>query len=115
MQGREKDVTIFSCVRASETKGIGFVSDFRRMNVGITRAKSSVLVCISFALTNKYYFFASSYFTSHFRDLACVVDQVVGSASTLKRGDEHWNNLVQSAEKRDCFFKVNARFTRRLT
>ncbi|XP_074282276.1 putative helicase MAGATAMA 3 [Silene latifolia] len=43
-QGREKDVTIFSCVRASKDKGIGFVSDYRRMNVGITRARSAVLV-----------------------------------------------------------------------
>ncbi|ONK60305.1 uncharacterized protein A4U43_C08F16750 [Asparagus officinalis] len=43
-QGREKDVAIFSCVRSNEGKGIGFVSDFRRMNVGITRARSSVLV-----------------------------------------------------------------------
>uniref|UniRef100_A0A1D1XNF7 Putative helicase MAGATAMA 3 n=1 Tax=Anthurium amnicola TaxID=1678845 RepID=A0A1D1XNF7_9ARAE len=43
-QGREKDVVIFSCVRANSGKGIGFVSDFRRMNVGITRARSSVLV-----------------------------------------------------------------------
>ncbi|KAF9609127.1 hypothetical protein IFM89_013381 [Coptis chinensis] len=42
--GREKDVAIFSCVRASKDKGIGFVADFRRMNVGITRARSSVLV-----------------------------------------------------------------------
>ncbi|XWS55196.1 hypothetical protein CRYUN_Cryun10bG0153800 [Craigia yunnanensis] len=72
-QGREKDVVIFSCVRASKDRGIGFVADFRRMNVGITRAKSSILV--------------------------------VGSASTLKN-DEHWSNLVESAEKRGCFFKV---------
>ncbi|XP_078172250.1 putative helicase MAGATAMA 3 isoform X2 [Carex rostrata] len=43
-QGREKDVVLFSCVRANEGKGIGFVSDFRRMNVGITRARSSILV-----------------------------------------------------------------------
>ncbi|XP_058214440.1 probable helicase MAGATAMA 3 isoform X1 [Rhododendron vialii] len=43
-QGREKDVAIFSCVRASKEKSIGFVADFRRMNVGITRARSSVLV-----------------------------------------------------------------------
>ncbi|KAE9447866.1 hypothetical protein C3L33_20240, partial [Rhododendron williamsianum] len=41
-QGREKDVAIFSCVRASKEKSIGFVADFRRMNVGITRARSSV-------------------------------------------------------------------------
>ncbi|XP_050228879.1 probable helicase MAGATAMA 3 [Mercurialis annua] len=43
-QGREKDVAIFSCVRANKDRGIGFVSDSRRMNVGITRAKSTVLV-----------------------------------------------------------------------
>ncbi|KAJ9184340.1 hypothetical protein P3X46_004072 [Hevea brasiliensis] len=73
-QGREKDVAIFSCVRANKDRGIGFVSDARRMNVGITRAKSTVLV--------------------------------VGSASTL-RSDEHWNNLVESAEKRDLIFKVS--------
>ncbi|XP_013606038.1 probable helicase MAGATAMA 3 isoform X1 [Brassica napus] len=43
-QGREKDVAIFSCVRANDKGGIGFLSNSRRMNVGITRAKSSVLV-----------------------------------------------------------------------
>ncbi|XP_058098948.1 probable helicase MAGATAMA 3 isoform X3 [Magnolia sinica] len=43
-QGREKDVAIFSCVRSNDGKGIGFVADFRRMNVGITRARSSILV-----------------------------------------------------------------------
>ncbi|KAB1206980.1 putative helicase MAGATAMA 3 [Morella rubra] len=77
-QGREKDVAIFSCVRASKDRSIGFLADFRRMNVGITRAKSSILV--------------------------------VGSSSTLRR-DEHWNNLVQSAEKRDCLIKVSKPYT----
>ncbi|XP_008781447.2 probable helicase MAGATAMA 3 isoform X2 [Phoenix dactylifera] len=72
-QGREKDIAIFSCVRANSGKGIGFVSDFRRMNVGITRARSSVLV--------------------------------VGSASTLMQ-DDHWKNLVKSAQDRKCYCKV---------
>jgi len=43
-QGRESEVIIFSCVRASLHKGIGFLSDIRRMNVGITRAKASLWV-----------------------------------------------------------------------
>ena len=43
-QGRECEVIIFSCVRASVGRGIGFMSDIRRMNVGITRAKSSLWV-----------------------------------------------------------------------
>lgn len=43
-QGRESEIIIFSCVRASLNKGIGFLSDIRRMNVGITRAKASLWV-----------------------------------------------------------------------
>ncbi|EXJ87604.1 hypothetical protein A1O3_04565 [Capronia epimyces CBS 606.96] len=42
-QGRESEIIIFSCVRAS-TQGIGFLNDIRRMNVGLTRAKSSLWV-----------------------------------------------------------------------
>eukprot|EP00124_Ichthyophonus_hoferi_P000081 Ihof_evm1s3 gene=Ihof_evmTU1s3 len=43
-QGREKDIVIFSCVRAHPSKGIGFLSDVRRMNVGLTRAKYSLFI-----------------------------------------------------------------------
>ncbi|KAK1824757.1 DEAD-box type RNA helicase [Friedmanniomyces endolithicus] len=43
-QGRESEVIIFSCVRASPGGGIGFLNDIRRMNVGLTRAKSSLWV-----------------------------------------------------------------------
>ncbi|KAG2634775.1 hypothetical protein PVAP13_2NG309409 [Panicum virgatum] len=43
-QGREREVVIFTCVRCNKEQKIGFVSDFQRMNVAITRARSAVLV-----------------------------------------------------------------------
>ncbi|KAA8908494.1 hypothetical protein TRICI_004769 [Trichomonascus ciferrii] len=44
-QGQEKDVIILSCVRAQpDAKGVGFLSDTRRMNVAITRARSSLWI-----------------------------------------------------------------------
>lgn len=43
-QGRESNIVIFSCVRAAGSKGIGFLSDVRRMNVALTRAKYFLFV-----------------------------------------------------------------------
>lgn len=41
-QGKQLDVIILSCVRASDRRsGVGFLDDVRRMNVAITRAKQA--------------------------------------------------------------------------
>jgi senataxin len=43
-QGRESDIVILSCVRAAGSRGIGFLSDVRRMNVALTRSKHFLFI-----------------------------------------------------------------------
>ncbi|KAG7374539.1 DNA helicase [Nitzschia inconspicua] len=43
-QGREAKIVIFSAVRAAGSHGVGFLSDVRRMNVALTRAKHFLFV-----------------------------------------------------------------------
>lgn len=43
-QGKEKEVIIISNVRSNENFDIGFLSDYRRLNVAITRAKRKLII-----------------------------------------------------------------------
>jgi senataxin len=44
-QGQEKDIIVLSCVRSGPNlRTIGFLKDERRMNVALTRAKSSLFI-----------------------------------------------------------------------
>lgn len=44
IQGREKECIIISLVRSNPEHTIGFLKDWRRMNVAVTRAKRMLII-----------------------------------------------------------------------
>lgn len=52
-QGREKEATVLSLVRSNEKGEVGFLSDVRRMNVAVTRARRlSIVIGDSVTISN---------------------------------------------------------------
>ncbi|KAH9434347.1 hypothetical protein MCOR02_012552 [Pyricularia oryzae] len=71
-QGREKDFIVLSCVRSNENQGIGFLSDPRRLNVALTRAKYGVVIIGNPKVLSKHELW--HHLLIHFRDRKCLVD-----------------------------------------
>jgi hypothetical protein len=102
-QGREKDVAIFTCVRSNPKKGIGFVADFRRMNVGITRARASMLVVGSAAALKRDKHWAA--LIKHARATDCVF-QVTAQQPRLTSGSPALFCFRQSCPERSFLLVV---------
>lgn len=56
-QGREKEVVIVSLVRSNDQGEVGFLSDTRRMNVGMTRARRLLIVIGDSATISRHRFY----------------------------------------------------------
>ena len=60
-QGQERDVIFISLVRDNDGQRIGFLSDLRRMNVALTRARSKLVICGSVETMTKTPFYKKLY------------------------------------------------------
>lgn len=58
-QGRENEVVIVDLVRTTESGGLGFLADVRRMNVAVTRARRQLLVVGDSGLVGPHPFYAA--------------------------------------------------------
>lgn len=60
-QGRERDVVIISLVRSNKEAQIGFLSDLRRMNVAMTRARMKLIIIGNARMLSKHKFYKALY------------------------------------------------------
>ena len=78
-QGREKDIIIMSCVRSNEQQSIGFLSDPRRLNVALTRARFGLVILGNPKVLSRQSLWNG--LLTHYKEQGCLVE---GPLTNLK-------------------------------
>ncbi|GAB7365669.1 hypothetical protein MBLNU230_g7010t1 [Neophaeotheca triangularis] len=104
-QGREKDFIVLSCVRSNDHQGIGFLSDPRRLNVALTRAKYGCVILGNPKVLSKHPLW--HYLLLHFKERNCLVEGPLnnlqvsllqfGRPKTMYRGPQRYQMAYQHA------------------
>lgn len=76
-QGREKDYIILSCVRSNDAHNIGFLSDARRLNVALTRAKYGLIILGNPRVLSRNLLW--HHLVSHFKEHSLLMEGTLGS------------------------------------
>lgn len=87
-QGQERDVMCVSMVRANDNGQIGFLTDLRRMNVAITRARMKLIIIGNSATLSRHKFYHTLYKRCHVQEFAKNTP-VEASSTTPKNQEEH--------------------------
>lgn len=76
-QGREKDYIILSCVRSNDAQSIGFLSDARRLNVALTRAKYGIVILGNPKVLSRNHLW--HHLVCHFKEKGLLVEGTLGN------------------------------------
>ncbi|KAF1815664.1 P-loop containing nucleoside triphosphate hydrolase protein [Eremomyces bilateralis CBS 781.70] len=93
-QGREKDFVVLSCVRSNDHQGIGFLSDPRRLNVALTRAKYGLVILGNPKVLSKHPLW--HFLLLHFKERNCLVEGPLRPKQTY-RGPQRYQMAYQNA------------------
>ena len=103
-QGREKDYIIVTCVRSNEHLGIGFLTNAKRLNVALTRAKYGLVIVGNPKVLAKYTLWYQ--LIMNFKDMNCLVEGQLHSLKQsrlqfMKPHRERKKEETKEAEKKD--------------
>ena len=81
-QGREKEYVVLTCVRSNDQLGIGFLNDWRRLNVALTRARRGVMIIGNARVLSRHMLWHA--LLTHFKEHDLIVDGPVGDLQRIK-------------------------------